>query len=186
MSIKEAYLFDNANNPLRVKGIRVELFDANSGKLLDVQNSDDLNPGWGGPPSNEWGVKLNFSAPHGTPLDIYMTDPTYTYPGNIARNLYGGASDRINLDLLKLPAGSGGQQSSLNYATPRSIAEWVDEGWRWGPEEKDAVRNLIFNFITVISFRLDLLPNRSGLREVANNWGKAMSRLNINHEVLLK
>lgn len=184
MSRKEVYLFDTSNKPLRVKGIRVELFDASTFKLLDAQNSDDLNPKWGGPPSNEWGVVLNFSAPHGNPLDIYITDPTHSYPGNIARNLYGGASDRINLDLLKLPKGSGGQQSSLNSATPHSVSEWVDAGWRWQSEEKDAVRNLIFNYITVIGSRRELLPHRSGLREVAQNWQESLVRLKINPEVL--
>jgi hypothetical protein len=184
MSRKEVYLFDNANKPLQVKGIRVELFDASSFKLLDAQNSDDLNPTWGGPPSNEWGVVLSFSAPHGNPLDIYITDPTHSYPGNIARNLYGGASDRINLDLLKLPKVGGGQQGSLNSATPRSISDWVDAGSRWQPEEKDAVRNLLFNYIAVIGSRIELLPHRSGLREVANNWQESLLRLKINPEVL--
>jgi len=182
---KEVYLFDNANNPLQVAGIRVELFDASTGKLLDAKLSQDLNPIWGGPPSKEWGVRLNFSVPYGTPLDIYITDPKHTYPGNTARNLYGGASDRINLDLLKLPAGSGGQQSALTSATPRSISRWVDEGWRWNKDEKEAVLNLIFNYITVIGSRADQLPNRRNLREVAENWGEAMLNLKVNPEMLL-
>lgn len=184
MSIKEVYLFDNANNPLQVKGIRVELFDALSGKLLDAQNSDDLNPKWGGAPSNEWGVKLNFSAPHGNPLDIYMTDPNYSYPGNTARNLYGGASDRINIDLLQLPSGGGGQQHALNQANPKLISSWVDAGWRWNEYEKEAVDNLIFNYLTVFVSRLDRLQSLRSLREVARNWEEAMVRLRINPESL--
>lgn len=186
MSQKEVYLFDAGNNPLQVKGIRVELFDAITCALLDAQNSDDLNPKWGGPPSNEWGVKLSFTAPHGHPLDIYITDPSYSYPGNIARNLYGGATDRVNLDLLALPAGGGGQNNTLDSVAPRAISKWLEAGWRWNEGERAAVRNLIFNYISVIGSRVDELPNRRRLRDVAENWEKAMSRLDINPEALLK
>src|SRR5438128_24823 len=62
MPIKEVYLYDDTNQPLRKQGIRVELFEADTGLLLDAQLSDDLNPSPSGAASNDWGVRLNFPA----------------------------------------------------------------------------------------------------------------------------
>jgi len=64
----------------------------------------------------------------------------------------------------------------------------IEVGGRWLALERareGAVRNLIFNYISVIGARVDQLSGRKGLRDVAQNWEKAMSRLNINPEALL-
>jgi hypothetical protein len=45
MPLKIIFLYDSASDPLQVKGIRVELYDASTATLLDTANSADLNPG---------------------------------------------------------------------------------------------------------------------------------------------
>lgn len=182
MPRKDVYLFNESNDPLQVKGIRIELFDATTGTLLDAQNSEDLNPG--PMPSNEWGVRLTFTA--GTnPLDIYITDPTYCYPGNTIRNLNGQLHDRIWIDLLQLPTGPGGQTPPTSV-TPSSLSSWVKQGWQWSTRGKKAVGNLIFNYISVIVPRIDDLQKLKDLYDVAQNWEEAMSRLGIRPDLLKK
>src|SRR5258708_38818733 len=100
MPDKTIYLYDSSNSPLQVQGIRVELYDALTKTYIDGKDSDDLNAAVS--PSDTWGVVLNF--PSGTtPLDIYITDPTYTYPGNTMRFLNGDLTDQVYMDLLAVP-----------------------------------------------------------------------------------
>lgn len=177
MPRKDIYLFDDSNNPLQVPKIRVELFDAATGTLLDFDYSKDLNPG-SGTPSNKRGVRLTFTGSN-NPLDIYIKDGNYSYPGNTVRNLNGQTQDSIDIDLLRVARGPGGQINPPTSATPTSLSNWVKQGRRWSTEEKKAVRNLIFNYVSVFVPRLDDLPNLTDLRAVANNWEEAMVRLGI-------
>jgi hypothetical protein len=184
MARKDVYLYDDTNNVLKVKGIQVELYNTRTGTLIDKQVSADLNPpAFGGPPSNEWGVKLTFSLPHNDPADIIITDRKYQYPGNAVRHLYAGGSDRVNIDLLKIPAGSGGQQNPAPSVTGE-LARWVETAPLWQEMEKEAVKNLIFNYVNIFVPRWPSFNNLTGLSKAANNWEEALRKLNISPESL--
>jgi uncharacterized linocin/CFP29 family protein len=177
MPQKEIRIFDTSNNPLKVAGIRFELFDASTNTLLSTDNSRDLDP-----PNDQWGVILNF-VEGTTPLEVFTTDPNCKYPGNTLRSLEGKLQDRIDIDLLKLPSGTGGQVKPLTSASPKSVSTWVEDGTLWSEEEKRAVRNIIFNYVSVIVPQLNKLPTL-GLGTVAQNWEGAMSRLDIPSDLL--
>lgn len=183
MARKDVYLYDDSNNVLRVKGIQVELYDRRTGTLLDKQFSDDLNPPGGGLSSNEWGVQLTFSLPQNDPVDIIFTDKKYRYPGNAVRHLYAGASDRVNIDLLVIPSGSGGQQSPLP-STAGELVRWVEAAPQWSEPEKNAVKNLVFNYVSIFVPREHSLNNLPDLQKAARNWEEALQRLNINPDML--
>jgi hypothetical protein len=184
MARKDVYIYDDTNKVLQVNGIQVELYNTRTGTLLDKQVSADLNPpAGGGPPSNEWGVKLNFPLPHNDPADIIITDKKYEYPGNVARHLYAGGSDRVNIDLLKIPSGAGGQQR-VAPATTGELARWIEAAPLWSDMEKEAVKNLVFNYVNIFVSRGDSLNSLSGLQKAARNWEKALRRLEIDPETL--
>ena len=111
---------DDTNAVLKVGGIRFDLLEVSSGVLIDTQNSKDLNPPLTGS-SNEWGVKLSFTAKAG-PLEVYTTDPNYRYPGNTIQSLEGQNDNRIDIDLLKVPVTTGGQGTILTTSNPTAIA----------------------------------------------------------------
>lgn len=185
MPQKVICIFDTSNNPLRMDKIRFELFDAATGQLLDTQLSADLNLSPVGKPSNEWGVRLKFNS--GTnPLDVYTTDPNYEYPGNTIRYLEGRQQDRIDIDLKKLPVISGGQKKPLDSPEPVAISRWVDAGVLWNKEEKGAVRNLIFNYISVFVPQLGDLSKFKDLATVAKNWEETMRRVGVPVDILKK
>jgi len=184
MAEKEIHIFNTSNAVLQVIGIRFELFDVVTGALLCTDNSHDLNPGPGGTPSNDWGVRLKFS-PSNHPLEVYTTDPNYRYPGNTIQSLEGKQTDRIDIDLHKVPGGPGGQESRLTSATPVAVSKWVHEAPKWNEDEKRAVLNLVFNYMRAISPQLAKLP-KSALMGVAENWEKAMSQLGIQPDDLKK
>src|SRR5437764_10150938 len=140
---KEIRIFDDTNTVLKVKGIRFDLLEVNSGVLVYTQNSDDLNPPVTGS-SNEWGVKLSFTAKSG-PLEVYTTDPNFRYPGNTIQSLEGQNDNRIDIDLLPIPLTTGGQGTILTTSSPTVIAAWVQSGLHWESLEKRAVLNLVFN-----------------------------------------
>jgi hypothetical protein len=168
---------------LKVAGIRLELFDAVTCALLDTKQSVNLNP-TKPKTSTEWGARLTFTA-SSNPLDVYITDPKYRYPGNTVRYLNGQTGDRLDIDLLSLPATTGGQKTPPVTATPTALAGWVERAPLWTQEEKRAVRNLIFNYMNVIVSRLgeyNSLP--TGLHDVADNWAKALERVGIPADVL--
>ena len=183
MPDKEIRIFDSSNNPLPVNGIHFDLCDAVTGTLLATDYSHDLNPGPHGAPSNQWGVRLNFN-PGANPLDVYTSDPTYQYPGNMLQYLEGRLQDRIDIDLLKVLSGPGGQATPLPAAAPAAVSKWVEQGRRWSEEEKRAVRNLIFNYTSAFVPRLDALSKLVDLGKVAQNWEEAMSRLGISVSLL--
>lgn len=185
MPKKTIYLFDSSNSPLHVKGIRIELFDVSTGTLLATQDSDDLNPGTGGRPSNEWGVQLDFTA-CGNAVDVYFCDPAYRYPGSIIRNLNGQVTDRVDVDLLRLPTGLGGQAYQLSSPSPASIDKWVRGASKWTEEEKQAVRTVVTSFSSVIVPILDELHDLTDLQRVAANWAETLERVGISHDVLLQ
>lgn len=183
MAQKAVYLFDETNNVLQVTGIQVELYSTKMGTLLDKQLSADLNPPYLGGSSNEWGVKLNFNLPQHEPADIIITDATYKYPGNAVRHLYVGGSDRVNIDLLSIPSGSGGQQQSAPSRTG-DLARWVEAAPLWDEMEKEAVKNLIFNYVAIFVPRWDFLSNLPSLKKAATNWESALKRLEVSPETL--
>jgi len=184
MASKAVYLYDDMNIVLQVKGIQVELYSTRTGTLLDKQLSDDLNPPLpGGPPSNEWGVKLNFALPHSDPADIIITDKNYKYPGNAVYHLYAGGSDRVNVDLLKIPTSSGGQNQPAP-STVGKLVRWVSAAPQWNEMEKEAVKNLVSNYVNIFVSRLDSLSNLPDLKEASKNWEEALRSLGINPENL--
>jgi hypothetical protein len=177
MPDKTVLLYDASNQPLRVKGIRVELFDASSGLLVDAQNSANLDPN-AGPLSVEWGVVLSFTA--GTsPLDLLLTDPLYRYPGNTVRYLNGDLQDRVYIDVLQLPQSVGGQTGPPVSAGALDLVSWVQAGLHWSEPDKDAVLNLLFNYLRVIVARPARTERSQRLKEVALNWEAALDRLGI-------
>lgn len=183
MPDKEVHLFDASNKPLKVQGIRLELFDAITCALLDAQTSANLTPA-SGAASLAWGAKLSFTAA-ANPLDIYVTDPTYRYPGNTVRYLNGETEDRLDIDLLTLPATPSGHSSPSPTATSAELSRWAERAPNWTAEEKRAVRNLIFNYMTVIVARLAEHPSLpTNLRDVAANWEEALRRVGIDPDLL--
>ncbi len=172
---KEIRVFDTANNVLKVKGIRFELYEVGSGTLLDTQNSDDLNPGAGG--SNEWGVKLTFS-PIAGPLEVYTTDPNHRYPGNTIRNLEGQNDNRIDIDLSKVPATTGGQGAPLSSTDPAAVTRWVQSAPKWDHDEKLAVLNFVFNYLR-LRVQRDIAPKKDKLDLLVTNWKEALAKLDI-------
>jgi hypothetical protein len=184
MAQKAVYLYDDTNNVLKVTGIQVELYSTKLGTLLDKKLSADLNPpARPGGSSNEWGVKLIFNLPQHEPADIIITDASYKYPGNAVRHLYVGGTDRINVDLLSIPAGPGGQQQSAPSRTG-DLARWVEAAPLWDEMEKEAVKNLIFNYVAIFVPRWDFLSNLPSLKKAATNWESALKRLEVSPETL--
>jgi hypothetical protein len=181
MQLKKVYLYDLANDPLRVKGIRIELHDAMKRKLIDHDISRDLNPS-GNVASDTWGVELNF--PSGkSPLDILVIDPTYIYPGNTLRYLNGDLSDEIYMDLFQLPSGPGGADPPKE-ANPPAINTWIAESPQWNDFAKEAVRGLIFNYAAIIGPVSDRLTEYEDLTRVATNWEAAARHVGIPEKIL--
>jgi hypothetical protein len=182
MPDKKVCLYDSTNQPLMVKGIRVELYDASTKSYIDGDNSDDLKPGAG--PAT-WGVVLTF-LPGSTPVDIYVSDPKYTYPGNTMRHLNGDLGDEVFMDLMALPSSPGGQQPSP--ASPasgevRAINQWIDGHGEWKEEQRQAVRNLVFNYAQILPF--ESIASTSGeFRAMLNNWETALKRTGFQPESL--
>jgi len=185
MPLKIILLYDSSNNPLQVNGIRVELFDAVRGTLLGAQNSADLNPGSGGRPSTEWGVELNF--PLGSsPLDIYITDPLYRYPGNSVRYLNGRLQDRLYIDVLQLPLATSSKLAAPGSVQPQDLSQWIQNHSDWDDDEKDAVHNLLFNYIAIVVAGPERLRLSKSMDKVRNNWEKALERLGFPIEIFTK
>jgi hypothetical protein len=176
MEEKEIRIFDTSNAVLKVTGIRFELFNAATGALIAIDNSRDLNPG-----SNEWGVKLPFAA-GSDPLEVYTTDPTYSYPGNAIVSLEGNQTDRIDIDLHKIPAGRGGQATPLTSSSPLVVSGWIRRAPEWSKDEKLAVVNLVLNYMRLVA-EIDQLPE-SKMYNVAKNWEEALRRLGISPDTL--
>ena len=137
------------------------------------RNSDDLNPGGGG--SNDWGVKLTFSPITG-PLEVYTTDPNHRYPGNTIRSLEGQNDNRIDIDLSKVPATTGGQATTLSSNDPADISQWVQAAPKWDDEEKQAVLNFVFNFLR-LRVQRDLVAKTEALDSLVSNWKQALAKL---------
>jgi hypothetical protein len=171
---KEIRIFDTANRVLKIKGIRFELYELVSGTLLDAKNSDDLNPGGSG--SNDWGVKLTFS-PTAGPLEVYTTDPNHRYPGNTIRSLEGQNNNRIDIDLSKVPATTGGQPP-LSSTDPVDIGHWVQSSPKWDQDEKLAVLNFVFNYMR-LRVQRDLAPKKHALDRLVKDWKQGLAKLGI-------
>jgi hypothetical protein len=184
MPLKIILLYDAANRPLKVRGLHVELL-AQDGELLDSGMSEDLNPGPDGSASNEWGVELDFPA-SSRPLDIYLTDPFYRYPGNTVRYLNGRVQDRIYIDVMQLPPTSSNLMDPPASVHPRDLADWVYNSPNWDDDQKDAVYNLLFNYISVVAGRAERMQASEELLRVADNWGEALKKLGFPVEMLLK
>lgn len=178
---KRIYLYDVVNDPLQVKGIRVELYDAVRKKLIDHDISHDLNPQPNNRLSDSWGVELSF--PSGkTPLDILVIDPTYRYPGNALRYLNGELNDEVYMDLFQLPSGPGGGEPPSN-ATPPSVNDWINDSPNWDRQQKEAVRSLVFNYAAVLGSAANHAHYRE-LAGVAKNWEAAARQVGIPETIL--
>jgi len=174
MPDKKICLYDSKNQPLTIKGINVELYNASTKTKVDGDLSDDLNPG--ARPA-EWGVILQFPA-GSTPLDLYISDPKYTYPGNMIVNLNGNLADEVLIDLLALPPGPGGPQSTPPPSMSLTdLNTWIAEQIDWTLEEQEAVRNLIFNYGRLVSIQ----PGREtdAFTELRSNWERALRRVGV-------
>ena len=182
MPLKKIYLYDLVNDPLRVKGIRVELYDAIKRRLIDHDISRDLNPTVNNLPSDTWGVELNFPSGR-NPLDILISDTTYTYPGNSLRYLNGHLNDDVYMDLFQLPSGPGGGDLP-SIATPPEINAWIERSPYWDYNEKDAVRGLVFNYAAIIGPASTALAQNPDLTHVAKNWEEAARHVGIPEEIL--
>jgi len=178
---KEIRIYDTSNHVLKVQGIRFELFDAVTGTLLATDVSRDLSPSAVGGASNEWGVRLTFNA-GSHPLDVYTSDPNHSYPGSVIESLEGSQTDRIDIDLQKMPSARGGQSLNLSSGRPVAISHWIEQATKWSLQERRAVRSLAFNYLKVIVPRLSLLSGEySALK---SNWGDTLRIVGINPELL--
>lgn len=170
---KEIRIFDASNKVLKVTGIGFELFDVGTGTRVTSALSKDLNP-----PHDEWGVKLVFSTSSPGPFQVYTNDPTYKYPGNVIESLEGANTNRIDIDLQAVPAHAGGQGSPSTAPTVIDILNWIRAALKWTEAEKRAVRNLFLNYIKLVA-SANNTPEKTEFSDVAHNWQKAMSRLEI-------
>jgi hypothetical protein len=187
MPYKVIVLYDDFNNPLKVHGIRVELFDAIHGTLVSTDNSENLDSHLGSY-SDRWGVRLNFPSSN-NPLDVYITDPTYKYPGNAVRYLNGQLQNDVRIDLLQQPTKHGGQPSAPKSGKIEEIINWIklggkQQGGNWNQKEQEAVLNLTTNYVSVILPKIDQLITLTALAAVAENWEAAMSQLKIPVDLL--
>jgi hypothetical protein len=183
MPLKKVFLYDSVNDPLQVKGIRIELHDAAKKKLIAQDISKDFNPQPSGLPSNSWGVLLNF--PSGkTPVDILVLDPNYRYPGNSLRYLNGDLSDEVYMDLLQLPSGPGGGENPPSSATPPAINTWINASPGWTTEQKEAVRCLIFNYAQIIGSIEGDARRHPTLADIAENWEDAAKKIGVSQSFL--
>jgi hypothetical protein len=173
------YLYDLKNGPLQHPGISIDVYDAVTSVLLATDVSQDLNPPKFGPPSKEWGGSLKFTVPTNNPIDLLFTDASFKYPGNTLRNVNGDISRRLDVDLRRLPAGKGGQKNLPTSAAPSAITRWVDSATKWDIEEKEAVKQLVFNYCGLIVARQGDPITRSNLSKVNANWETALNRLGI-------
>jgi hypothetical protein len=171
---KKICLYDDTNQPLTIKGINVELYYASTKTQVAGALSDDLHPGVTPP---VWGVVLKFP-PGNKPLDLYISDPKYTYPGNMIVNLNGDLADDVYIDLLALPPGPGGPNST----PPPSLSltdlnTWIANQREWSSQGQDAVRNLIFNFARLVSIE----PERytAPFAELRSNWETALKKVGV-------
>lgn len=181
MPTKEVYLFDDSNNPLKVAGISLELFDTVTGRMLVTALSANRKPHLGGT-STDWGADLPFTAST-HPVDIYINDPTYTYPGNVIESLNGQITDRIDIDLLKLPATPIG--TPVSGTTMDSLVGIIKEQQDWTNKEKIAVIAFIFNYIkTVTKNTIESPELPQGLVKVIANWNESLNRLGIDPDIL--
>ena len=174
MPNKKICLYDSTNQPLTIKGINVELYDASTKTKVDGGLSDDLNPG--ATPA-VWGVVLNFPSGN-TPLDLYISDPKYTYPGNMIVNLSGRSCRRS--PNRPIGASSRTRRSEFDTATftfAHGPQLWLAEQTEWNPEEREAVRNLIFNYGRLVSIQ----PEREtdAYTELRSNWEAALRKVGV-------
>jgi hypothetical protein len=68
---------------------------------------------------------------------------------------------------------------------PSDLARWIKEGHLWNAEQKRAVHNLTFNYLSVILPHLDQHGKKSALNKIAENWEKALTNLHIIPDMLL-
>jgi hypothetical protein len=185
MPNKTILLYDSTNKPLRIAGIRVELFDAAAGTYIAGGDSKNLDQSKPDPSSNEWGVNLSFVA--GTnPLDIMIRDPLYRYPGNTVRYLNGELQDLVYIDLVSLPMHAGGQVQDLQSGDASVLIGWIEQGRDWGETDKEAVYNLVFNYIRLVATRPLAVATSPELGSTAKNWEAALRRLGIRPELFHK
>jgi hypothetical protein len=175
------YIYDSYNKPLRKSGINIDLYDSTTNVLLASDVSADLNP-----PANEWGGKLSFTIPLAKPVDIVFTDAAYEYPGNTIRYLNGDAGGRVDVDLRKLPTKTGGQAAPPKTASPTDLVEWVDGAPKWTGAEKDAVKQLIFNYFGLIIARQGNPTALDRLGKINENWSVALTRLGLSYDFLAR
>ncbi|MFA5897549.1 MAG: hypothetical protein WC829_00410 [Hyphomicrobium sp.] len=182
MPTKMILLYDASNKPLRVAGIRVELFDAAAGTYVAGDDSQNLDPAKPDPQSNLWGVDLSFTVST-NPLDIMIKDPLYRYPGNTVRYLNGELQDLVYLDLVSLPTRAGGQASALQSGDAAEVIGWIEQGHHWEDSDKEAVFNLVFNYIRLVAARPLVVAGSAELQDTATNWETALRRVGIDPEL---
>jgi hypothetical protein len=170
---KEIRIFDTSNNVLKIGGIGFELFDVGTGTRITSAPSVDLNP-----PHNEWGVKLVFSTSSSGPFEVYTNDPTYKYPGNVIESLEGANTNRIDIDLQAVPAHAGGQGAPSTAPTVIEVLNWIEAAPKWTEFEKRAVRNLLLNYLKLVTGAHGP-PEKTAFAGVVQNWQKALSQLGI-------
>ncbi len=176
MPDKNVFLFDDSNIPLNVAGIEIRLLDSKTGALIDKQLSKKRVSTSAG--IADWGADLSFSA-SSNPLDLYITDTTYEYPGNTIQFLNGQTTDRIDLDLRKIPTGTLTNPPPSN-STPADIVSAVLAETNWTLDDKRTVINLLTNYVDIIyketAFSPELGPD---IQEIITNWDNALKRLGI-------
>lgn len=177
MPVKKVLLFDDSNNPLKIAGISIELFDNLTGTLLASGLSVNLNPP-AGLASTEWGTSLTFSSCPNA-VDIYINDASFEYPGNTLKSLNGSQNDDIDLDLLKI-ASSPLTAALPNTATPRQIVTAIGAEKNWSPSEKQAAINLLSNYTSLLYERIaDTKEMPEELRVIFERWALALGNLGI-------
>ncbi|HEY8917639.1 MAG TPA: hypothetical protein VIM87_14435 [Chitinophaga sp.] len=178
MPVKKVLLFDDSNNPLKIAGISIELFDNLTGTLLASGLSVNLNPA-AGLASKEWGTSLSFSPSCPNAVDIYINDANFEYPGNTLKSLNGSQNDDIDLDLLKI-ALSPLTTSLPTSATPHQIVAAIGAEKNWSLAEKQAAINLLSNYTALLYERIaETKEMPEELRVIFDRWQLALANLGI-------
>lgn len=179
-------IYDHNCQPLQIPQIDVFLFKGRSAYVICNGFTGKIRG------QAAFGVDLQVSMDPPSPISVIVLDPQKIYTGNTYFNLHGGVATRLDLILFANPRSPGGEGyggPSLN-APPDDKAgiQYTHRAIRaqpyWSSSEKQAVENLVSNFVTFVAPNLESPSTEFG--RVAENWATALTALGIEPMRLLR